>query len=202
VASLRDQRRRISRIADGSRRSGRAQRKGVAAAGCLWRWQDDVDLCAGGARLALPAPRCGHLNQQSLDALTEAGVSLEGPVAGMVGYYRPHMWGEATPVRYVIAPQYQPDATYTITPMTQAETAALLMKASFFQRRVDYHQQWQAAIQVSGQTRGWRLTYGSLREALDMIDQLTAGSAQCARAWRGMRRWAPFHCGARMSRPI
>jgi hypothetical protein len=74
----------------------------------------------------------------------------------------------------VIAPQYQVGATCAAMPLTQAETAALLMKASFTQRRVQYHQQWQAAVRVAAQTSGWRLTYGSLNDALDMVDQLTA----------------------------
>jgi len=51
------------------------------------------------------------------------------------------------------------------------------MKASFFQRHVDYHQQWQAAIRTAAQTHGWQLTYGRLSDAFDMIEQLTAASA-------------------------
>jgi hypothetical protein len=124
--------------------------------------------------LALPEPRCGHVSPLSLDALAETAVALDGPVARLVGYYRPYEWAEPAPVRFVIAPQYQAGATSAATRLTQAETAALLMKSSFTQRRAQYHQQWQAAVRVAGQTRGWRLTYGSLNDALDMVDQLTA----------------------------
>jgi hypothetical protein len=131
-----------------------------------------------GELLAQPCARCGHVSPRTLELLAEVGVSLEGPVAGLVEYYRPHIWGDAAPVRYVIAPQCQRDAACALTPLAQAEVAALLMKASFFQRRVDFHQQWQAAIQTAAQTRGWRLSYGSLRDALDGIDQLTTSSAK------------------------
>jgi hypothetical protein len=130
-----------------------------------------------GEMLALPCERCGHVSPKSLGILTEVGVVLEGPVADLVGYHRPYEWGEAAPVRFVLAPQYQVDAACAATPLTQAETAALLMKSSFFQRRVDYHQQWQAAVRVAAQTRGWQFTYGRLSEAFDMIEQLTAVSA-------------------------
>jgi hypothetical protein len=135
---------------------------------------DDPD----GELLALPSERCGHVSLRTLEMLAEVGVALEGPVAGLVGYHRPYEWGEATPVRFVIAPQYQAGAACAVTPLTQAETAALLMKASFAQRRVDYHQQWQAAVRVAAQTHGWRLTYGRLSDAFDAIDQLTAASAE------------------------
>jgi hypothetical protein len=126
---------------------------------------------------ALPCERCGHVSSRTLELLAEVSVALEGPVAGLVGYHRPYVWGEAAPVRFVIAPLYQPDAACAATPMTQAETAALLMKASFAQRRVTYHQQWQAAIRMATQTSGWQLTYGSLSDAFDLIEQLTAASA-------------------------
>jgi hypothetical protein len=62
--------------------------------------------------------------------------------------------------------------------MTQAETAALLMQASFAQGRVRYHQQWQAAVRMAAQTRGWWLTYGSLNDALDMVNHLTVAHAE------------------------
>jgi hypothetical protein len=128
----------------------------------------------GGALLALPCPRCGHVNTRSLRLVAELGVTLEGPVAGLVGYHRPHAWGEPAPVRYMIAPRYEAGAASVATPMTQAETAALLMKASFAQRRVKYPAQWRAAIQVAAPTRGWRLTYGQLVDALDTIERLVA----------------------------
>jgi len=128
--------------------------------------------------LALPCERCGHVSPRSLELLAEVGVALEGPVAGLAGYYRPRIWASAAPVCYVIAPQYQADAVGAVTLLTQAETAALLMKASFAQRRVTYHQQWQAAVRVAAQTSGWRLTYGSLDDALDIVDQLTAARAE------------------------
>jgi hypothetical protein len=123
---------------------------------------------------ALACERCGHVSPQTLDLLAKEGVELEGPVAGLTEYYRPREWAEPAPVRYVIAPQYHPGATTAMRPLTQAETAALLMKASFAQRRIQYQQQWQAAVRVAGQTRGWWLTYGSLNDALDMVDHLTA----------------------------
>jgi hypothetical protein len=147
-----------------------------------WRTLTD-DLLAtsaspDGETLALPCERCGHVSPQTLSLLAELGVSLEGPVGGLVRYFRPRMWAEAAPARFVIAPQYKADATCVATPMTQAETAALLMKAGFAQRRVRYHQQWQAAVRMAAQTRGWRLTYGSLNDALDMVDHLTAARAE------------------------
>jgi hypothetical protein len=135
---------------------------------------DDPD----GETLALPCERCGHVSPQTLSLLAELGVSLEGPVGGLVRYFRPRMWGEAAPARYVIAPQYQAGAPCTATPMTQAETASLLMKASFAQRLVQYHQQWQAAVRMAAQTRGWWLTYGSLNDALDMVNHLTVAHAE------------------------
>ncbi len=69
--------------------------------------------------------------------------------------------------------------------MSQAETAALLMKASFAQRRVQYHQQWQAVVRIAAQTRGWWLTYGSLNDALDMVDHLTAARAETGETQAG-----------------
>jgi hypothetical protein len=134
---------------------------------------DDPD----GKMLAQPCQRCGHVSPTTLELLAEVGVALEGPVAGLARYHRPQVWAEAAPVRYVIAPQYQTDAACALTPLTQAETAALLMKSSFLQRNVDYHQQWQAAVRTAAQTQGWQLTYGRLSEAFSMIDQLTAASA-------------------------
>jgi hypothetical protein len=131
-----------------------------------------------GKMLALPCERCGHVSPRTLDVLAEVGVALEGPVAGLEGYHRPYQWGETAPVCFVIAPQYQPDTACAATSLTQAETAALLMKASFFQRHVDYHQQWQAAVHTAAQTRGWQLTYGRLSDAFDMIEQLTAVNAR------------------------
>jgi hypothetical protein len=127
-----------------------------------------------GALAALPCPRCGHVSPQSLQALAEIGVMPEGPVARLHGYYRPHTWAEPAPVRFVVAPRYQPDAACAVTPMSQAETAALLMSASFTQRRAEYRTQWRTAARVAAQTCGWRLTYSRLTDALDMIDQLAA----------------------------
>jgi hypothetical protein len=147
-----------------------------------WRTlTDDLLAMSGdpdGETLAVPCERCGHVSPQTLNLLAELGVSLEGPVGGLVRYFRPRMWSAAAPARYVIAPQYQAGAACTAAPMTQVETAALLMKASFTQRRVLYHQQWQAAVRVAAQTRGWWLTYGSLNDALDMVDHLTATRAE------------------------
>jgi hypothetical protein len=128
----------------------------------------------GATLMALPCPRCGHVSARSLHLLAELGVSLEGTVAGLVEYHRPRAWGETAPVHYMIAPRYEAGAACVATPMTQAETAALLMKASFAQRRVEYPAQWRAAIQVAAQTRGWRLTYGQLVGALDTIERLVA----------------------------
>jgi hypothetical protein len=149
-----------------------------------WRTLTDDLLATSGAPgspdgelLALPCERCGHVSPQTQNLLTELGVSLEGPVGGLVRYFRPRMWAEAAPARFVIAPQYQAGAASAATPMTQAETAALLMQASFSQGRVRYHQQWQAAVRMAAQTRGWRLMYSSLNDAFDMIEQLTAASA-------------------------
>jgi hypothetical protein len=98
--------------------------------------------------LALPCERCGHVCPQTQSLLAEGGVSLEVPVEGLVRYIRPQMWGAATPARYVIAPRYQ------------AGAAALLMKASFAQRRAQDQQQWQAAVRMAAQTRGEWLTNG------------------------------------------
>ncbi|HEY7021446.1 MAG TPA: hypothetical protein VH349_10045 [Ktedonobacterales bacterium] len=148
-----------------------------------WRTLTDdllpLDAAPGdpdGEMLALPCARCGHVSPGTLDVLAEVGVALEGPIAGLVGYHRPYEWAEAAQVRYVVATQYQVDAACAVTPLTQAETAALLMKASFFQRHVNYHQQWQAAVRTAAQTRGWQLTYGRLSDAFDMIEQLTAAN--------------------------
>ena len=138
-----------------------------------------------GEMLALPCERCGHVSPGTLELLAEVGVALEGPVAGLVGYHRPCERAEAASARYVIAPQYHAGTAGAATPMTQAETAALLMKASFAQRRVQYHQQWQAAVRIAAQTRGWWLTYGSLNDALDMVDHLTAARAETGETQAG-----------------
>jgi hypothetical protein len=167
----------------GSSGAGKTTLTYALAARGWWALTDDLlamDTAPddpGGELLALPCERSGHASPQTLDLLVELGVELEGPVAGLAEYYRPREWARPAPVRYIIAPQYHAGAMSAVTPLTQAETAALLMKASFAQRRVDYHQQWQAAVRVAAQTSGWRLTYGSLNDALDMVERLTAARA-------------------------
>ena len=68
---------------------------------------DDPD----GETLALPCGRCGHVSPQTQSLLAELGVSLEGPVGGLVGTIAAPSGESATPVRNVIVPQYQANAS-------------------------------------------------------------------------------------------
>lgn len=123
--------------------------------------------------VALPCDRCCHVSESSLAQLQSLGVALDGPIAGLPEYFRPQHLGSPAPIHWVIAPSFDPDAPLAVTPMTQAECAALLIESSFRQDQYAVRQQWQAAIQVACQAKGMRLSFPTLAQGLAAITEFT-----------------------------
>jgi hypothetical protein len=128
-----------------------------------------ADICPcvfqDGALIALPSPRCAHLGGQ--------GILLEGPVAGLPGYYRPYGWGIPSPIRGIILPHYHPGMTTTLVPLTMADVAAQLLLMRFERASLPRAVQWNNILQLARQAQGWHLLYSSLDEAFEVVEQLT-----------------------------
>lgn len=135
------------------------------------------DICPlreeDGAFTVVGCSRAGHLDLGTEHLLREAGIQLEGPVAGLDGYFRPARWGESAPVRAIITPRYQADANLTIEALTMAEGAGALYSATFQRERVSHHDEWLAALRLGRQVPSYRVTYGSLDSALAGIDTIS-----------------------------
>jgi hypothetical protein len=136
---------------------------------------DDICPCVfqEGVLFALPSPRCVHLSDATRQILGNQGIALEGPIAGLPGYYRPYGWGVPAPIRSVILPRYQPGMTTTLVPLTMAEVAAQVLLMRFEQDLLPREEQWSGVLQLARQAPGWRLVYSSLDEAFDVVEQLT-----------------------------
>lgn len=135
------------------------------------------DVCpfeeADGALVALGCPRCGHLNLRSEGVLRQAGIGLEGPVAGLNEYFRPTRWGQPAPVRAIVVPRFEAGVALTVETLTMAEGAAALYSATFPRERVSHRDEWAACVRLGAQAPAFRLTYGSLDSALAGIDTIT-----------------------------
>lgn len=123
--------------------------------------------------VAQPCDRCCHVSETTLAQLQQLGVTLNGPFADLSEYYRPPQWGTAAPIAWIVAPNFDPDAPLAVTPMTQAETAALLIESSFQQDQHTVRQQWQAAIKLACQAKGVRLAFPALEQGLAAIAAIT-----------------------------
>ncbi|HEX6800287.1 MAG TPA: hypothetical protein VF116_21420 [Ktedonobacterales bacterium] len=148
---------------------------GLAARGWLPLCDDicPLDERADGTFVAVGCPRCGHLNLHSEGILRRAGVELDGPVAGLSGYYRPMHWGQPAPVRAIVVPHHQEGAALCVEALTQAEGAAALYGATFRRERISRRDEWAAARRLAVQVPAFRLTYGSLDSALAGVDTIT-----------------------------
>jgi hypothetical protein len=146
------------------------------------------DICplqerADGTFVAVGCPRCGHLSPRSEALLCAAGVDLEGPVAGLQGYFRPTQWGAPASVRAIVVPRFQEGAALCVEALTQAEGAVALYGATFQRERVSRHAEWVAALRLATRVPAVSLTYGSLDSALAGIDTIThALFGECAQA--------------------
>lgn len=131
------------------------------------------DICPladhNGTWQAFPCQRCFHVSEPSLDAVGNTSDLLRGPVAGKDDYFRPVHWGEAAPVRWIIAPKYMPDAACSLVPLTQAEVTALLIAATFQRDDQTVRATWQLAMGLAVQARGFNLTYADVDDACAAI---------------------------------
>jgi hypothetical protein len=136
---------------------------------------DDVCPCVihDGTVFTLPSPRCVHLSNASREVLGNLGIALQGPVAGLPGYFRPGDWGASAPIRRIIIPRYLPGKKTTLVPLTMAEVAAQMLRMRFERASLPREVQWNVVLQLARQARGWRLLYSSLDEAFDVVEQLT-----------------------------
>lgn len=120
-----------------------------------------------------PCARCCHVSAASLAQLTERGTALEGPIADLPEHFHAAAPGQAAPVGWIVAPQFTPDGELSLTPLTQAETVALLITSAFRQNTRTLRQQWASAIALARQAPGWRLTFPTLAAGLAALDQVT-----------------------------
>jgi hypothetical protein len=140
-----------------------------------WRpLTDDICPCVllEGRVVALPNPRCVHVSDASREVLDSQSIDLEGPVAGLPGYYRPYSWGTAAPLQRIILPCYHPGISTQMVPLTMAEVAAELLLMRFEQDLLPRDVQWNTILQIARQAPGWQLLYSSLDEAFDVVEQI------------------------------
>jgi hypothetical protein len=153
------------------------------------------DVCplveSEGEWVAMKCLRCCHVDSRSHAVLLAAGVSLEGPIASLTGFYRPKRWGEPAPVRAIIIPRYAANAPTSFAPITQAECLGQLASMMFEQRALPAHERRRTAARLAAWVPAYSLTYSSLGEALDVFDKLEAqlDAAKVA----GERRPAPIY---------
>lgn len=137
------------------------------------------DICAVSVQrdklVALPCQRCCHLSAESRAVLAERQIPLHGPVAALAEYYRPLSWGTSAPIRAIIAPTYQATAPGSLQPLTQAAGAAVLIEAGFFRSGRTQRSIWPLAIRLACQAPAFRLTYTTLDDAFEAIEQIAQG---------------------------
>jgi hypothetical protein len=141
-------------------------------------WQvltDDIALLTQGenAMQVQPCARCCHVDDDAYTQLTARGVQLHMPIGGMAMYARPPALGQAAPVRWIVVPQFDSQAAMSITRLTQAEAAALLLSNTLRQQRLSRREQWRAAIMLACQAPAYRLVFPSLTEGLEGVAQIT-----------------------------
>ncbi|GEM_PF-2302161 len=136
---------------------------------------DDVCGLVAGANgvLVEPCQRCCHVSQESRALLAERGITLEGPVGGLIGYYRPLAWGQAAPVRRIIALRYQEGSPLERKSLSQAEGAALILSAAFAPAEHPRRAAWDVAVALTKQapTEAWH--YAALEDVFVALNALT-----------------------------
>ena len=101
-------------------------------------------------------------------------MALERPIAALDSYARPVHWAERAPVAAILLPTYQVGAPLSLTPLTQAESLAGLISATFAHERVPRGQQIAAAKRLSCQAPAYRVVYSDLAGVLAAIEALAA----------------------------
>lgn len=131
--------------------------------------EHDGELVAMGCR------RCCHLTPHSLAVLRAQGVTLEGPLGGMIFYfYRPREWAERAPVRGIVIPRYVAESPTRFAPITQAECLGQLLHMTFPQEAPPADERRRTAARLAAKAPGFTLTYSALDEVLDIFETLEA----------------------------
>lgn len=87
---------------------------------------------------------------------------------------RPDSTVTSAPVSVVVAPRYEPGATTTVTPLTQAETASVLLGQALNVRRYG-RRGLMLVADVARKVRGYRLVSGDLDGAVAEVRNLAGG---------------------------
>lgn len=131
-------------------------------------------------RMVYPYPRALTLKERRNDLLP--GLSHLGNGSTLAGVQwhllpeeiRPGAVASPGPVGFVIAPKYQPDASTTLTPMTQAKTVAELAVATL--NLTTYGGRVLSLLaDLSRRARSHRLEFSDLPEAVRLLKEVTGG---------------------------
>jgi hypothetical protein len=121
----------------------------------------------------MPCNRCCHLDAHSVDLLAQHGLTLARPIDRLPEHHIPPMGSHEAPIRWIVRPQFQPDAPLSFSRMTQAETAATLIDAGLRQVNRTVREQRATAIAVAIHATGFRLSFPDLDSGLAALQEIT-----------------------------
>jgi HprK-related kinase A len=148
-----------------------------------WRlFSDEFGLIDPDTRAAVPLPRPMPLKNESIEVIrrfapeAELGPTIPNTRKGTIAHLKPprssiERASESAPVRFIVFPQWQADASASLTELARVE-AFMTLATNAFNYEMLGEKAFAAVGDLVASSRCFRLSYSNLDEAVALLDDL------------------------------
>ena len=142
---------------------------------------DDVTLMEPGTLELRAFRRAFHIDEHTWSLLEPLGGPSGDPSDGPDGYFSPPQWAEQpAPVRWVLLPEYRPNQTPELIPLTPTELAAALVGQTI-SLGGSSRMALSTAARITAQAKGYRFLCGDLDASVAAVQRLVSSSLSSSR---------------------